>query len=146
MKKKLKRILLIDDSPADNFIHKRRIKSANVAEDIVVKENGQDALDYLNTVLEDDSYPAPELIFLDINMPVMNGWEFLEEYEKLLEERKARIVLTMLTTSNSPKDRERAEKFAFLSDFTEKPLTVEILTKILRRHFPERFETAPEEE
>jgi len=139
MKKKLKRILLIDDSAADNFIHSRRIRKAEVTEEIIVKNNGREALDYLNTVLEDETFPAPELIFLDINMPVMNGWEFLEEYENLLENKKARIVLAMLTTSNSPKDRARAKKFSFLSDFMEKPLTKEVLMGIIEHHFAEYF-------
>jgi len=137
MKKRLKQILLIDDSTSDNFIHTRRIKSADVAEKIVVKKNGKEALEYLTTQLADSSYQQPELIFLDINMPVMDGWEFLEEYDKLMSNQKARIVLAMLTTSTAPRDRARAMEFNKLSTFLEKPLTEADLLKIVNEHFPE---------
>ena len=137
MKQKLQQILLIDDSHSDNFIHERRIRNMNVTEKVVTKYNGREAIDYLNTALSEDIYPAPDLIFLDINMPVMDGWKFLEEYEQLPDEKKARIVLAMLTTSTADQDKERAEKFHQLSKFITKPLTEQDLRVILDEHFPE---------
>lgn len=137
MAKKLKEILLIDDSRSDNFIHERRIRNMDITDRIIIKSNGREAIDYLDTVLEDDNYPSPDLIFLDINMPVMDGWEFLEEYEKLVEEKKARIILAMLTTSTAPQDKERAKDFNYLSTFITKPLTEQDLKAILSEHFPE---------
>lgn len=138
MKKKLNKILLIDDSEADNYIHKDRLEKHGVAEEIIVKYRGEDALDYLTT-LENNEYPQPELIFLDINMPGMNGWEFLEEYEKLELSQKGNIVVTMLTTSVSPDDKEKAEKNAKLARFESKPLTAENIDDIMKKHFPDHF-------
>lgn len=138
MKEQLNKILLVDDSEADNFVHKRVIKKCNVTKSIVAKLSAESALDYLTT-LEEDKYPNPDLIFLDINMPGMNGWEFLEEYAKLDEQFKAGIVVTMLTTSSSPDDRARAQKNGIIDHFENKPLTPEVLMKVLEKHFPERF-------
>ncbi len=146
MIKKLKRILLIDDSSADNFIHQRYIEKANVTESIVIKQNGEEALEYLKTVLTDNQFPQPELIFLDINMPVMDGWEFLEKYQELMAEQKARIILTMLTTSTASRDRERARQYPHLTEFIEKPLTDKILLAIVRQYFPDHFEQEGQEE
>ena len=78
MKQKLNSILLIDDDIATNFIHTRLIKKTLVVDTIITKLNGEEAMEYLTTK-KDGEYPQPELIFLDINMPVMNGWEFIEE-------------------------------------------------------------------
>lgn len=137
MKHRLQEILLIDDSHSDNFIHERRIRNMGVTERIVTKYNGREAIDYLNTALSEDTYPAPDLIFLDINMPVMDGWEFLDAYAELPDEKKARIVLAMLTTSTATQDKERAEKSHQLSKFITKPLTERDLRVILSEHFPE---------
>ena len=138
MKRKLARILLIDDSEADNFIHARRIRKANVTDEIVIKENGREALTYLSTRNQGGTdYPQPELVFLDINMPVMNGWEFLDHYEQLAPEQKAGIVVTMLTTSSADTDRRRAEKYREIAAYEEKPLTQDKLLRIIREHFAE---------
>lgn len=146
MKTRLSQILLIDDSPSDNFIHARRIKNADIADEVVIRTNGREGLDYLKTLRADKRYHQPELIFLDINMPVMNGWEFLEEYDKLLDNQKAQIVLAMLTTSTAPKDRARAKDYSNLSTFLEKPLTERNLNDIIQKHFPKLAGDEVEEE
>ncbi|MBI1226693.1 MAG: response regulator [Bacteroidetes bacterium] len=135
MRPKLNKILLIDDSEADNFIHQRVIKKADVAHNIIVKNNGQSALDYLCTQDEDGNYPVPELVFLDINMPAMNGWEFLEHYDKLKPEQKAGVIVCMLTTSVAEVDRQRAGEVPLVESFLHKPLTQETLLKILDEYF-----------
>src|SRR4051812_35217001 len=105
MKKKLNCILLVDDDDEDNFFHKIVIERMDVTDCIEVAENGIEALKFLKK----ENQAIPELIFLDINMPKMNGWEFLEEYKKLSPDQKARITIMMLTTSANPDDIKRAE-------------------------------------
>lgn len=77
------------------------------------------------------------LILLDINMPVMDGWEFAEVFSKLEENQKEKIVIIMLTSSLNPDDKERASKLSVISGFQHKLLTMEGLTAILNKHFVE---------
>ena len=136
--KKLHTILLIDDDKATNFIHKFVLEKENCAENIVSIENGPEALIYLKTKIN-GNFPHPELIFLDINMPGMNGWEFLEEYEKIDQTQKAKKIVVMLTTSTDPFDRKKAESINHISAFQSKPLTAEKIHQILLTNFPDIF-------
>jgi CheY-like chemotaxis protein len=141
MKKKLNYVLLVDDNESDNFIHKRVLEKSGIARHVEVAMNGQEALDFLNAKgqfgLAEDVYTQPELIFLDINMPVMDGWEFLEEYHKLDEAQKGKIVFIMLTTSLNPSDKVKAEAMIDGGCFQFKPLTIEMIDTIIQKHFPE---------
>lgn len=134
MSKKLKCVVLIDDDEPTNFLHRRVIERYGCAERIEVFQEAQRALDFLGTT-ENGAYVKPELIFLDINMPGMNGWEFLRAYEKLSDEQRAEIVVLMLTTSLNPDDKAQAESFDEVSGFLSKPLTKELLKEILEEHF-----------
>ncbi len=136
MNQKLNKILLVDDNEANNYLHKLVIAEAGVAEHIVDRPDGRAALEYLESESEES---LPDLIFLDINMPRMNGWEFLDAYNELPEELQSAVVIVMLTTSVFGKDRERAEALPSLSGFLSKPLTEEDLLKVIRKHFPDRF-------
>lgn len=138
MDKILKCVLLIDDNKADNFIHKAYIQKHGGVENIVMTTSGAEALEFLGTKQEGD-YPRPELIFLDINMPKMNGWEFLEEYEKLDEDQKGGVVVVMLTTSLNPEDKEMADSKVNVRGYLNKPLRVEMFQAILEEHFPDRL-------
>lgn len=135
MIQKLKKILLIDDNEADNYLHRLIISEAGVAEHIVDQPDGIKALEYLKAEAEGQ---LPDLIFLDINMPRMNGWEFLEAYSQLPAVKQSAIVVIMLTTSVFQKDRERAEQLPNFSGFLTKPLTEEDLLGVLREHFPDQ--------
>ena len=134
MKNKLKCILLIDDDEATNFLHEITIKKLDCTEKIVTKTNGLEAIKYLTTK-EVGAYPQPELIFLDINMPIMDGWRFLEKYRELEECQKGKMVVVMLTTSLNPDDKKRAENIIEISGYKSKPLTAKMLENILNKYF-----------
>ena len=138
MEKKLKCILLIDDDEATNYINKMVIKRSGCAESVEVAESGREALEFL-TSGTNGNHPQPELIFLDINMPAMNGWEFLDHYRNLEEIHKGEIIVVMLTTSLNPDDKAKAEKIEEISGFRNKPLDEEQLLIILQDYFPDRF-------
>ncbi len=136
MNKKIDLILLIDDDPHDNFFHQKVIEEAGVSLDVQVAKNGLEAIKFLKSCT-DQGFGRPDLIFLDINMPKMNGWEFIEEYEGLEKEQQAKIVIVMLTTSLNPEEQERAETNAMVDEFRSKPLTVAMLHEIAATHFTE---------
>lgn len=134
MATQLNTIVLIDDDEATNFIHRRIIKLSGCTEKIVVFQDAKKALSYLKTS-ENGSFPAPDLIFLDINMPGMNGWEFMQVYAELPEEQRGKVVVMMLTTSLNPDDRMKAESIADITGFLSKPLTKEVLMGIVEERF-----------
>ncbi len=134
MTKKLKCILLIDDDEATNYIHRRVITEIGCAENVVAVQSGQAALDYLNEQIN-GIHPQLDLIFLDINMPAMNGWEFLEHYKSLSLSKKAKTVLVMLTTSLNPDDLTQATSIVEVDGFESKPLNEEKMNRTLKQHF-----------
>lgn len=132
--KKLGCVLLIDDDESTNFINEFVIDNEDCAEEIVSTESGEDALNLLKP--EKDPEPLrPDLIFLDVNMPGMNGWEFLQEYEQLPQDVRENSVVVVLTTSPNPDDKQRAETFPEVKEFINKPLTGEMLHEIITDHF-----------
>ncbi|MEQ9504422.1 MAG: response regulator [Deltaproteobacteria bacterium] len=135
---KLREVLLVDDLPADNFLNKLLLQRLDCAEKITMTLNGREALDYLTTPV-DGVLPDVEMIILDINMPIMDGWEFLEAYEKLPPEQRADAVLMMLTTSMNPDDEARARDQRTIDRFAVKPLTEETFRRLLEEQFPGRF-------
>ncbi|MEO8150685.1 MAG: response regulator [Bacteroidia bacterium] len=130
MKKKLNLIMLIDDDEDDNYFHQLIINEADVTHHLRIAVSGFEALEILA-----NETPSPDLIFLDINMPKMNGWEFLGEYEKLSFDLKAKNVIIMLTTSLNPDDEEKAKKFNRINGFENKPLSQEMIKRIVKKHF-----------
>lgn len=134
MKNKLNCILLIDDDEPTNFLNEMVINHSGLAEKVVPTQGGREALEYLKST-ENGKHPQPDLILLDINMPAMNGWEFLEEYKKLSPEQQGKIVVIMLTTSLNPDDMDKANRIEEVKDFLNKPLTVEALESMLNNHF-----------
>jgi CheY-like chemotaxis protein len=139
--KKLNCVLLVDDNESDNFLHRKVLEKTGLVNHIEIAINGREALDYLKNVEKvssnDSTCLPPELIFLDINMPVMDGWEFLDEYKNLDDFQKSKIVIIMLTTSLNPADKARAELQIDSGCFQYKPLTALMLHEIMEKWFPE---------
>ncbi|RVT80041.1 response regulator [Flavobacterium sufflavum] len=139
MKKKLNCVLLVDDDNGTNFINQMIIKKADIAEYVQTVLNGKEALDFITNKGKfekaGDVFPQPMLTLLDINMPVMDGWEFLEAYHALEERQKGKIIIIMLTTSLNPDDKSRADDISEVSDYKSKPLSLEIVDDIMKTHF-----------
>ena len=134
MNKQLNCILLIDDDEPTNFLNKMTLEQMGCTRHIRVAQSGQEALEYLRTS-DPDQRPRPDLIFLDINMPAMDGWEFLQQYKLLPPEQKADIVLIMLTTSLNPDDEIRTRSIPEIAGFENKPLKQIQLEALLKKYF-----------
>lgn len=131
---RIERVLLIDDDTVTNMLHSRVIKRSGLVERIEVATDGQEALDILNRDIAAGG-PLPELIFLDINMPVMSGFEFLEEYAKLDISAEELLVIVMLSTTLLPADHRRAEADPNVHSFCDKPLRLENLIETIEAYY-----------
>jgi CheY-like chemotaxis protein len=120
-----KTCLLIDDNYIDNFVTRRILESSNFAENIVVQQSATEAIDAIR-----DGSIKPDVIFLDLRMPLMNGFEFLQEYDKLHEESKTAAKIFMLSSSLDPVDVKRSGQNKYITQFIHKPLTHKILEEL----------------
>ncbi|NQY68639.1 MAG: response regulator [Flavobacteriales bacterium] len=117
------KILLIDDDKIANLINKRVLEKTNQSFEIDTVGNGEEGVQYIRkALLECEQFPS--VIFLDINMPKLNGWELLKEYnDTMLSNPKVdKNIIIMLTTSVDPRDKERADKDESVIKFLSKPL------------------------
>lgn len=136
MVKSVKTILLIDDDETTNYLNHRLLSRMQVAENIRVVTNGEEALQYLEKAFTNTpDFPKPELILVDIKMSVMDGFEFLEEYQKLDNGKKDNIVLLMLTSSASFYDLEKLKQFPDVRQHYSKPLTESDVRDIMNQYF-----------
>lgn len=129
-------ILLIDDDQVNNYINYRLMKRLNLAEKIDVIENGREAIEYLID-LKKNAQPFPDLILLDIHMPVMDGYEFLEAYQKLSFPAKEKTKVVALTTSNSLRDVTKMQNLN-VKNFLTKPLLEENLLPFMEEFIVNR--------
>jgi CheY-like chemotaxis protein len=132
--KELDCIMLVDDNDDDNFFHERVIKKSKAAKVVIAFQKPMEALEYLKSHKHSRDR-HPDLIFLDINMPKMNGWEFLNEYDSLDKRSQVQAIVVMLTTSENEDDRSKAMALNIASDFKSKPLTKEMLEEVISRFF-----------
>lgn len=119
-----KTCLLIDDNYIDNFVTSRLLESCKFAESVVVRQSSAEAIELLR-----DGSLTPDVIFLDLRMPVMDGFQFLQEYEKL-DINKDNIKVFMLSSSLDPADLRRSNSNKYITQFVHKPLTKKVLEEL----------------
>lgn len=126
---KFDRVLLIDDNDIDNFINERMITTNFFSNRVIVKNSGESALNYLKENAGEDAN-LPQIIFLDLNMPIMDGFAFLTEYEKLPDAVKKNCKVIVLSSSISPEDINRASTNPLVVKYVNKPLNEKYLAAI----------------
>ena len=127
--------LLVDDDPTTNYLNRKLLQRLNATAQVREAGNGQEALDLLAASCSTPDAPAcPALIFLDVNMPVMDGFAFLEAYQQLPLARQRAVVIVMLTTSLHPTDVQRANQLP-VAGFLTKPLTAAKMAQVLADYF-----------
>ncbi len=131
-KKKYKAVMLIDDNEIDNLINQKMLEASNIAETIFMHTGAKGALEFLKNIekLSANGVGLPEVIFLDIDMPLMDGFQFLDEFDKLSDYIKNNISIIMLTSSINPQDLSKAKKSHFVKKYINKPLTQDSLEKL----------------
>ena len=131
--KKLRTIYLVDDDEGINFLNKAILSRLQLAEEVVAFRDPTQAIESLKTAISQGN--PPELIFLDINMPLMDGWEFVESYSKIEMTSAAKPVIVMLSSSIDPADEKKANSISQISAFKSKPLTFDTAHEIVNGYF-----------
>ncbi|HTD39254.1 MAG TPA: response regulator [Mucilaginibacter sp.] len=122
-----KTCLLIDDNYIDNFVTRKILESGDFAEKVIVSQSASEAIGSLRS-----GDVKPDVIFLDIRMPMMGGFEFLQEYDKLDIENKQSIKIFMLSSSLDPSDLKKSTNNKYITSFVHKPLTQKTLDDICK--------------
>jgi CheY-like chemotaxis protein len=128
--KKYSSVMLIDDSEIDNFINGKMLEGCNFAEHVFVHTSSKSALEFMQNIdqLKDVSQKLlPQVIFLDVNMPIMDGLQFLDELSKTRPSISSVCKIYLLTASQNPSDIERAKKNKLVTKIIQKPLNESIL-------------------
>ena len=123
-------VLLIDDNEINNVMHERLIEIAGFGEKIVVMPSGVDALTYLKNEVVNDLSKVPDIIFLDIRMPIIDGFGFLAEYVQLPETITRKPKVVMLSSTLDEQDYDKAKGFPQVVSFLVKPLSVDKLSAL----------------
>ena len=126
-------VMLIDDNEIDNLINQKMIEASGITEHIYIHTGARSAIEFLKNMekLRDTGQNVlPELIFLDIDMPLMDGFQFLDEFEKLETETKNHCNVVMLTSSISPADVNKSKKYEYVKKYINKPLSQENLENL----------------
>ncbi|MEC4003895.1 response regulator [Flavobacterium sp. SUN052] len=127
----LSKILFVDDDPITLMLCKKVIEKSEFSKEIITASNGEDALKYFNSIKNISEVDSPQLMFLDLNMPVMGGWEFLDAFTHenyITSFPKLKVIV--LSSTIDPKDIEKSKSYPMVIDFLSKPITKEMLQYI----------------
>jgi CheY-like chemotaxis protein len=130
--KKYRTVMLIDDNEIDNLINQKMIEAASVTENIYTHTGAKSAIEFLRNMekLDMADQVLPDVIFLDIDMPLMDGFQFLDEFEKLTSITKKKCKIVMLTSSINPQDFSRSKKYENVKLYLNKPLSHDSIAKL----------------
>jgi CheY-like chemotaxis protein len=132
--KKYYAVMLVDDNEIDNLINQKMIEASNICDHIFIHSGAKSAIEFLKNIEKLLKGPIdlylPEIIFLDIDMPLMDGFQFLDEFERLSDSIKNHCKVVMLTSSLNPQDMNKAKKNQYVLKYINKPLTQENLKKL----------------
>lgn len=130
--KKYRTVMLIDDNEIDNLINQKMIEAASITENIYTHTGAKSAIEFLKNMerLDVADKVLPDVIFLDIDMPLMDGFQFLDEFEKLGNIAKKKCSIVMLTSSINPQDFNRSKKYSNVKLYLNKPLSHESIMKL----------------
>ena len=128
---KIETVAIIDDDDIYQFATKKFIKATNLIESIYTFFDGEEAIDYFK-LHKHDNTKLPDIIFLDLNMPIIDGWQFLEDYSLFKDEIKKEIIIYIVTSSINPDDLIKARSIRGISDYLVKPMTTKKFLEILK--------------
>ncbi len=133
--KKISRILIIEDDPMTSYLHRKLIESYKVADNIDIAADGEEAIDLISSSVQaNEEDKIPQLIFVDLDMPFMDGFQFLEAFQNLTFKNKNKVVIAVLTSSMSSSDMNRAKRQS-VDAYIMKPMTKEKMMELMEDHF-----------
>lgn len=130
----IKKLLCIDDDEITLMLIKMVTEKASFAKEVITAANGKEALDYYYNLLHSEIKVAPpELVFLDLNMPVMNGWEFLDEFIQKVYPSFPDTKIVVLSSSSNPVDKEKAKQYPIIIGYIPKPITADLIKMLVKK-------------
>lgn|SRR5690554_1339138 len=132
MNRKYKCTLVVDDDPISCFINQKILELTKITQQVKIVHNGAEAIKFIRNSIQEppDKQTLPDLIFLDLNMPVMNGFEFLSVFQGFPTAYRKEVKIVVLTSSNNIADRKKAKDFN-VAGYINKPLTIESARSLL---------------
>ncbi|MCM0668231.1 MULTISPECIES: response regulator [Flavobacterium] len=131
----LEQILCIDDDPITLMLCKKVISKSSFSHEVITAQNGEEALHHFNVLkyTNDQAKKRPELIFLDLNMPIMGGWEFLDHFTSSDYKEFNTVPVIVLSSTIDPEDLAKAKKYPIIIDFLSKPITQPMLEYLKKK-------------